>query len=306
MSLLNRNTYCNYGSYLRSRGVDSQICALNTLLNNSNLTNGGTVTGDLVVTGTLTVGTSTTTITGNQIDAVNLDVSTNAIVRDTLRVATVKSTNEDTTNDIIVDCDNFDISNAIIYRNLDLTRQANVFSETVSMIRLADITSFSVSNTATNTVCNTFGTSPSTYILYSNAKNSESIFLSNQPTNTNFIVDVSNNQDYFKDCIVEIYITAKVELGNENKTIDYTLFSFRSTDGSPTIEFVVDTRSFGKRASAVNVTYGPYTFLTTSSNYGILGRQYNIIYEAKITDGNGTLTLDMTEINVVFKQKFIN
>lgn len=301
-----RNTYCNYGSYLRSRGVDSQICALNTLINNNNLTDGGIINGDLTITGTLTVGTSSSVITSSLVNATNIQVNDVATISGELLASNIKSSNSATTDDIIIDCSMLDISNAVIYRNIDLDRQSNVFAETVSIIRLQDITSLSVTNTPTTIFCNVFDTNPSNYILYSNARNPTQIFKPNQPTNNNIIIDVSSNQPYFRDCIVEIYITCKVTLGIENKTLDYTLFTFESTQ-TPSIQFIVDTRSFGKRTSAVNVTYGPYTFLTTSNFYSILGETYKIKYEAKLIDSDSnSLTVNMEDIRVTFKQKFIN
>jgi hypothetical protein len=43
-----KNSYCNYGSYLRSRGFDAEICDIKNSINNiSDLNSGGTINGDL-------------------------------------------------------------------------------------------------------------------------------------------------------------------------------------------------------------------------------------------------------------------
>ena len=66
-----REKYFNYGSYLRSRGYDKEICNLVSNIENGNIkvgsfipngTNGGTINGNLKIDGTLeaTGGTSTT------------------------------------------------------------------------------------------------------------------------------------------------------------------------------------------------------------------------------------------------------
>ena len=55
MSSLDRKTYCDYGSYLRSRGVDKQVCELKSEIDANSLTNGGIISGDLIIRGDLLV-----------------------------------------------------------------------------------------------------------------------------------------------------------------------------------------------------------------------------------------------------------
>ena len=63
MSSLDRKTYCDYGSYLRSRGVDKQVCELKSEIDANSLTNGGIISGNLIIRGDLLVEGSQNTIT---------------------------------------------------------------------------------------------------------------------------------------------------------------------------------------------------------------------------------------------------
>jgi hypothetical protein len=198
-----------------------------------------------------------------------------------------------------LDCSFVDFSNNIvIYKNKDNIRQGNIFSETITII---NIKNFSIGINDDTTldfiICDLSGTS-NDYIEYSNALNPTSIFT--KGIGDDFIIDVFSNQEYFKDCVVEIYVNCNIELVG-NKDVDYTLYSFKSTDGL--IEFVIDTRSFGKRSSKINVTYGPYTFITTSKYYSILNKKYYLLFEGKTV--SGVDVLNVSDIKLVFKQKFI-
>lgn len=72
----NNPRYNNYGSYLRSRGFDKEICNIRTSLGDLTLVNGGTINGDLGVVGNLNINNNLN-VDGNLNIEGNLDMSCN-------------------------------------------------------------------------------------------------------------------------------------------------------------------------------------------------------------------------------------
>ena len=144
------NIYCDYGTYLKTRSTYQAICDLKKLIDEYNLTKGGTICGDLIIKdGNLTVSTGETNLVNLQLIG---DLSSNGdiILHDsqiklmdngrttyaqgsTLSVIELTPLNlSDTSSDV---SSNVDISN-ILYSNIDNSN--SIFNTSTNLINVFD------------------------------------------------------------------------------------------------------------------------------------------------------------------------
>ena len=321
-----RDKYYNYGSYLRSRGYDSEFCKLvndiesgkvhigpivpgncpnaTTTINNSvtinpcpTLVNSGVlkVTGGDIGDSTDNNTSSSTFLT----NSANFSIQSNAGIRNLGPIVQITDCSHSnyfsagghvfTGGNGGIDCS----TNVTIEGGLNVSGPVNITQNPIATNTVdgttRTLTNFSESITVIDTSSNATyiqGSHDISFdnIVYSNIDNSSVIFANN-------IIDFSNNQEYVKDSILEVYYSVPANFTNQ---ADALTVSFKDVNGSDRL--YLDTRSIKGQLGQRTIGFGPQTFVFTNGSPDIsyIGKQWTLEYDisgGNITTENGRLTI---------------
>jgi len=219
-----RDTYCNYGSYLRSRGIDKAVCELNSKI---------IANTAAIAINTLDISANTTAITNISNIISNYDISFTTI--------DLNVTNIDVSNNV-----NFTknpiVTNDASYNN----RVLRNYSESTSVLDISAIGQYS------DTLHDLSLNLP---VIYSDLD--PNVLSGTNPIFTTDFIDFSNNQGYFRDSLMEVYVSATVSFDQpQTKSVS---FVFDNVAG--TTEILLDTRSINQVGIPKTLCFGPQMFV---------------------------------------------
>ena len=269
----------------------------------------GIFTGDVSINGVLQVGTSSTYITtdsihiDNKLDiSNNMEISGNIIISNGNAIHTNVIYSDDTvqitiSNDEYMSFDTSGITlfkhlitpsnGLVLVKNSSNNQPSRLYGEILTILEMGDV-SFN-QDTSFNFTLKPNG------ILYSNSDNSSNIYYND--ASNHFILDISNNQDYFIDSFIEMYVNMDVSTNsNENIAVYIQL---EGTNGN---KFTIDSRSFRIRNDTISASFGPCNFLTSLN--GVLTDIYKLSCIVDIITGS-TINNDVTNIRFTIKQKIL-
>ena len=273
-----RDRYYNYGSYLRSRGADKAVCELGSKIHKNTVD---------IATNTANIATNTANIA---INTANITDLSNIISNYDVSFTTVDivATNLDVSGDV-----NFTknpiVTNDASYNN----RVLQCYSESTSILNI---------NVSTVTPY-----APALYDLSLNSiiytdldPSAQSVF-----TNNLAYIDFSNNQPYFNNSLMEVYVSAKLQFDNsQTKSISFVFDKV----GSSSQEIILDTRSINQTGTPTSVCFGPQMFAFKDGDFTT---DISFIYDQwqvgiDICGGNPTGTVTFSENpRMIIKQKSI-
>jgi hypothetical protein len=191
-----RDTYYNYGSYLRTRGTDKAVCELNSKI----IANTAAIAKNAaaIAVNTLDISANTSAIIDISNIILNYDISFTTI--------DLSATNLDVSNNV-----NFTknpiVTNDASYNN----RVLRNYSESTSVLDISAIGIFSAT---------LHDLSLNIPTLYSDLD--PNVLTGTNPIFTTDFIDFSNNQGYFKDSLMEVYVSAKVSFElNQTESISF-------------------------------------------------------------------------------------
>ena len=218
-----RDRYYNYGSYLRSRGADKAVCDL----------------GAKIQKNTTNIATNTENIA---INASNIADLSNIISNYDISFTTIDmiATNIDVSGDV-----NFTknpiVTNDASYNN----RILQCYSESTSILDI---------NVSTTTpyVPALYDLSLNSIIYTDLDPSAQAVF-----TNNSSYIDFSNNQPYFNDSLMEVYVSAKLQFDSaQTNSISFVFDKF----GTSSKEIILDTRSISQTGTPTTICFGPQMF----------------------------------------------
>ena len=222
-----RDRYYNYGSYLRSRGADKAVCELDKKIYKN----------------TVDIAENTANIEINKTNLSNLisnyDVSFTTV--------DIVATNLDVSGDV-----NFRqnpiVTNDASYNN----RVLQCYSESTSILDI------SVS-TITPYVPALYDLSLNSILYTDLDASAQSVF-----TNNLAYIDFSNNQPYFNDSLMEVYVSAKLQFDSaQTKSISFVFDKV----GTSSKEIILDTRSINQTGIPTTVCFGPQMFAFKNDDF---------------------------------------
>jgi len=229
MSRTCRDTYYNYGSYLRTRGTDKAVCELNSK----------------IIANTAAIAKNTAAIAKNTADIIDIS---NIISNYDISFTTIdlSATNLDVSNNV-----NFTknpiVTNDASYNN----RVLQIYSESTSVLDI------SASGQYSDTLHDLSLNLP---VIYSDLD--PNVLTGANPIFTTDFIDFSNNQGYFKDSLMEVYVSAKLSFDQpQTKSVS---FVFDNVAG--TTEILLDTRSINQTGIAKTLCFGPQMFVFNDSS----------------------------------------
>jgi hypothetical protein len=304
-----RDTYYNYGSYLRTRGTDKAVCELNNkIIANTaaiakNTSDIATNTSN-IATNTLDISTNTLDISTNtfNIAANTLDISTN-----TFNITAISNTisNYDISfTTIDLSATNLDISNNVNFtKNPIVTndvsynnRALQIYSESTTILDISAIGQYSA------TLHDLSLNLPTVYTDLD-----PNVLSGSNPVFTNDYIDFSNNQLYFKDSLMEIYVSAKLSFDQvQTKSISFVFDNITATS-----EIILDTRSINEIGVEKTLCFGPHMFVLKDytppqapTDISFIEDQWRVGID--ICGGNPTGTVTFSENpRMIIKQKSI-
>jgi hypothetical protein len=231
-----RDTYYNYGSYLRTRGTDKAVCELNSK----------------IIANTAAIAKNAAAIAVNTLD---IYANTSAIID----ISNIISNYDISFTTIDLSATNLDVSNNVNFtKNPIVTNDASYnnrvlrnYSESTSVLDISAIGIFS------DTLHDLSLNIPT---LYSDLD--PNVLTGTNPIFTTDFIDFSNNQGYFKDSLMEVYVSAKVSFElNQTESIS---FVFDNVAGSS--EILLDTRSINETGVVKTLCFGPQMFVFNDSS----------------------------------------
>jgi hypothetical protein len=231
-----RDTYCNYGSYLRSRGIDKAVCELNSK----------------IIANTAAISANTAAIAIN-----TLDISANTVA--ITNISNIISNYDISFTTIDLNVTNIDVSNNVNFtKNPIVTNDASYnnrvlrnYSESTSVLDI------SASGQYSDTLHDLSLNIPA---LYSDLD--PNVLTGTNPIFTNDFIDFSNNQGYFRDSLMEVYVSATVSFDQpQTKSVS---FVFDNVAG--TTEILLDTRSINQTNIPKTLCFGPQMFVFNDSS----------------------------------------
>jgi len=308
-----RDKYYNYGSYLRSRGYDKEICSLVTDIENGNIPigpitpgscpNPTTIEGNVTITtcdgnietGILkvnggTIGTTTSASPLSDAEKYGLQVKKGAYISGPIIQTSVDCSHNNyfsagnhifndpsmgcLSTNVIINGDFSVTKNPIVTNDISGTPRTLVnFGETITMLEDASGSFVSGQHDL------------SFNILYTNIDNSSAIFQDSK-------IDFSNNQTYFENSILEVSYSVTADFDNQ---ADAMTVSFKDVDNSSN-ELFLDTRSIKKNLGPRTICFGPQTFIFKSgySDNTYIEKQWKLNYDisgGSIDTSDGRLTI---------------
>ena len=259
-----RDTYYNYGSYLRSRGTDKAVCELNSKI----IANTAAIAKNAaaIAVNTLDISANAAAIAVNTLDisanaaaiAVNtLDISANAVA--IVDISNIISNYDISFTTIDLSATNLDVSNNVNFtKNPIVTNDASynnrvlqIYSESTSVLDI------SASGQYSDTLHDLSLNLP---VIYSDLD--PNVLTGTNPIFTTDFIDFSNNQGYFKDSLMEVYVSAKVSFDQpQTKSVS---FVFDNIAGSS--EILLDTRSINQIGIVKTLCFGPQMFVFNDSS----------------------------------------
>ena len=240
-----RDTYYNYGSYLRTRGTDKAVCELNSK----------------IIANTTAIAKNAAAIAVNTLD---ISANTSAIAVNTLDISANTSAIIDISNIILnydisfttidLSATNLDVSNNINFtKNPIVTNDASYnnrvlrnYSESTSVLDISAIGQYSA------TLHDLSLNLPTVYTDLD-----PNVLSGSNPVFTNDYIDFSNNQLYFKDSLMEVYVSAKLSFDQtQTKSISFVFDNIASTS-----EIILDTRSINEIGVEKTLCFGPQMFV---------------------------------------------
>lgn len=273
-----RDRYYNYGSYLRSRGADKAVCELDKKIH-KNTVDIATNTANIAInTANIAINTANITDLSNIIS--NYDVSFTTV--------DIVATNLDVSGDV-----NFTknpiVTNDVSYNN----RVLQCYSESTSILDI------SVS-TITPYVPALYDLSLNSIIYTDLDPSAQSVF-----TNNLAYIDFSNNQPYFNNSLLEVYVSAKLQFDSvQTNSISFVFDKV----GASIQEIILDTRSINQIGTPTTVCFGPQMFAFKDGDFST---DISFIYDQwqvgiDICGGNPSGTVTFTENpRMTIKQKSI-
>ena len=245
-----RDTYYNYGSYLRTRGTDKAVCELNSKI----IANTAAIAKNAaaIAVNTLDISANTSAIAVNTLD---ISANTSAIID----ISNIISNYDISFTTIDLSATNLDVSNNVNFtKNPIVTNDASYnnrvlrnYSESTSVLDISAIGIFS------DTLHDLSLNIPT---LYSDLD--PNVLTGTNPIFTTDFIDFSNNQGYFKDSLMEVYVSAKLSF--ELNQTDSISFVFDNVDGSSQI--LLDTRSINETGVVKTLCFGPQMFVFNDSS----------------------------------------
>lgn len=322
-----KKTYCNYGSYLNSRGYNKESCNIINNIQNGNITIGTITPGncdfsiDTTIEGNVNIKSCPDTTNNGILKVSGGDIGNSTDENSTLPNILIESQNFGIQSNTgiksigpivqITDCSHsnyFSAGNHIFTSINDCSANVTIKGN----INVSENATFTKNPTVSNTINSStrnltnFGESitiidisnNSPYvsgvrdllfnsIIYSNVDNSTNIF-------NNSIIDFSNNQSYFQNSIIELYYNVNTDFGNAVNSVSVALQDLNSND-----QIVLDTRSIHKNLGVKSIVFGPKVLVfidgTPDNNY--LSKQWKVVYD--ICGG----IIETTDEKIIIKQK---
>jgi len=124
-------------------------------------------------------------------------------------------------------------------------------------------------------------------------------------TNNPAYIDFSNNQPYFNNSLMEVYVSTKLKFDStQTKSISFVFDKV----GAPSQEIILDTRSINQVGTPTTVCFGPQMFAFKNGDFttdiSFIYNQWQVCIDISGNNPSGTVTFSENP-RMIIKQKSI-